>query len=133
MFEGKGHMAPNPSLQAGLTAREPDSAARNEIAPSVGRKVWYRPSADDVDGRAESQIETAGDQPVDATIVAVWGPRMVSLAIFDAGGKHHTRRSVTLVQPGDEIPANGRYVMWMPYQVGQAKQEADKAGGQAAS
>lgn len=94
------------------------------IEPTVGRKVWYRPSEDDKAGRGDTAIETVNDQPVDATVVAVWSPRLVNLAIFDAVGGHHMRRSVTMVQPGDVLPANGHYCEWMPYQVGQAKQAA---------
>lgn len=89
------------------------------IKPTVGRKVWYRPSADDIAGT--TGMEVNGKEPLDATVVAVWGDRLVNLAIFDIYAKVHERRSVTLVQEGDDVPEGGRYAEWMPYQVGQAK------------
>ncbi|HEY5798682.1 MAG TPA: Gp49 family protein [Burkholderiaceae bacterium] len=89
------------------------------IKPTVGRKVWYRPSVDGMD----AAIAINGTDPVDATIVAVHSDRLVNLAIFDAHGEPHQRRSVTLLQDDDACSTNGRYVEWMPYQVGQAKKD----------
>ena len=93
------------------------------ITPAVGRKVWYRPSANDVVGPVPMVV--AGDQPLDATVIAVWGDRMVSVLVTDVMGKQFPVLSVTLVQEGDEKPVVGRYVEWMPYQQGQARKSAD--------
>lgn len=94
------------------------------IEPTVGRKVWYRPSAADKAGNFG--MKTAGDQPLDATVVAVWGPRTVNLAVLDANGNPFTRTSVPLLQDDDTPPTNaageiqGGYAEWMPFQKGQA-------------
>jgi len=92
------------------------------IPPTVGRKVWYTPSDDDRRGSVtEKAMEVNGEEPLDATVVAVWGERLVNLAILDIYGNLHARRSVTLLQAGDPVPERGRYARWMPYQLGQAK------------
>lgn len=92
-------------------------------SPTVGRKVWYRPSESDRLG--ENGMFVNLNQPLDATIVCVFNDRMVNLVVFDSNGNQFRRLSVTLVQPGDEIPVGGRYCEWMPYQV---KQHEKKAG-----
>lgn len=105
------------------------------ITPTVGRKVWYRPSAWDCTGpgamqTANDPIHATGKQPLDATIIAVWGDRMVNVLVTDIVGKQFPATSVTLLQPGDAPSLDkdgkpiGRYVEWMPYQVGQAEKTA---------
>lgn len=98
------------------------------ISPTVGRKVWYRPSHQDkcVGTETTPPMEVSGDQPLDATVIAVWGDRCVNLVIFDIYGNQYARRSVTLKQEGDTIPEGQAYAEWMPYQVGQAKKDAPK-------
>lgn len=88
------------------------------IKPTVGRKVWYRPSKQDQTGPVPMIV--AGNQPLDATVIAVWGDRMVNVLVTDTMGKQFPVLSVTLVQPGDAYPESGRYVEWMPYQVATA-------------
>ena len=108
------------------------------IKPTVGRKVWYRPSAYDLMGPVPMCGSTApGAQPLDATIIAVWGDRMVNVLVTDSMGKQFPVLSVTLLQAGDEPPKDaegniaGRYVEWMPYQQGQAaKTEATEKASQ---
>lgn len=95
------------------------------IKPTVGRKVWYRPSASDVVGPVPMSV--AGDQPLDATVIAVWGDRMVNLLVTDIVGRQFPVLSCTLLQDGDERPAAGRYAEWMPYQQGQARRDAASA------
>jgi hypothetical protein len=86
------------------------------INPTVGRKVWYRPSAND-----KNMAFVAGE-PLDATIVAVHNDNCVNLVIFDYNGVQHTRCSAYLAQEGTPVPAWApAYAEWMPYQVGQAK------------
>lgn len=100
------------------------------IAPTVSRKVWYRPSAFDLKGPGGMVCATG--QPLDATVIAVWGDRMVNLLVVDIMGKVIPKLSVTLVQEGDPTPMQGvedkdgnptpgGYAEWMPYQTGQAK------------
>lgn len=98
--------------------------------PTIGRKVWFWPNG--------SKLTTSGPldvfdekQALDATVVCVFGDRMVNLSVTDHGGRVHSVRSCTLRQEGDEVPGGG-YCEWMPYQVNQAKTSAliaDTAGG----
>lgn len=98
------------------------------ITPTVGRKVLYRPSESDFKGPIPMAV--VKDQPLDATVIAVWGDRMVNVDVIDITGRHFPVLSCDLLQEGDEPnkDANGktvgRYCEWMPYQLGQAKKEA---------
>lgn len=101
----------------------------NIITPTVGRKVWYRPCANDLIGPIPMCGSMApGAQPLDATVIAVWGDRMVNVLVTDSIGKQFPVLSVTLLQDGDEPPKDaegkvvGRYVEWMPFQRGQVAQ-----------
>lgn len=85
------------------------------IQPTIGRKVWYRPGP-----QGDGGLNVWSDQPLDATVVYVHGDRLVNLVVFDHSGQYAERRSVTLVQEGDDIP-HGHYAEWMPYQNAQAK------------
>ena len=108
------------------------------IKPTVGRKVWYRPSKHDVAGIGGMTVaghigagapDPALTQPLDATVLAVWGDRMINVTIRDAYGKVFNKTSVTLLQPGDEPPKDadgnhvGGYCEWMPYQTAQAAKQ----------
>jgi hypothetical protein len=101
------------------------------IKPTVGRKVWYRPSAEDLRG-PKPMTAIAGEhaQPLDATIIAVWGDTCVNLLVIDMHGQMFPVLSCRLLQ-GDEQPSTdaegkviGRYAEWMPYQQGQARRDA---------
>lgn len=98
------------------------------IAPTVGRKVWYWPSASDKTGPVPMTQQTG--RPLDATVIAVHGDHMVNVLVTDVMGRQFPVLSCELVQPGETPRANadgqvyGRYVEWMPYQVGQAKAAA---------
>lgn len=97
----------------------------NIIKPTIGRKVWYRHDGNttiDIMGGMLHPIAYS-DQPMDATVIYVWGDRMVNLRIVDHAGNAFSLASVTLVQEGDATPG-GRYCEWMPYQQGQARKEA---------
>ena len=89
------------------------------ITPTVGRKVWYRPSEHDRTG--PSPMQGSQDAPLDATIVSVHSDRMVNLLVVDAVARSFPVLSATLVQPGDETPVTGRYCEWMPFQVSTAQ------------
>lgn len=97
------------------------------VTPTVGRKVWFRPSTYD---RNQMAVKSNGDgtlDPLDATVVAVWNDRLVNLVIFDVNGQKHVRTSAILRQEGDEPPnSGGPYCEWMPYQSAQAKKHAAK-------
>lgn len=99
------------------------------ISPTIGRRVWYWPSDFDR-GKYEVVLATLivcdGEQPCDAGICYVHSDRLVNLTVADHEGKMHRRTDVTLVQPGDELPASGGYATWMNYQVEQAEKAAGK-------
>jgi hypothetical protein len=94
------------------------------IKPTVGRKVWYRPSQGDKLGPIPMQASTG--QPLDATIIAVWGDRMINVLVTDIVGRQFPVLSCMLLQPGDTPLTDlggapvGRYCEWMPYQVATA-------------
>jgi hypothetical protein len=106
------------------------------VSPTVGRKVWYRPTASDKAGNFG--MACYGEQPLDATVIAVWGDRCVNLAVTDHAGKQFVRTSATLLQDGDPVPTDlegknaGGYAEWMPYQRQMAaKAEALEAASKA--
>jgi len=85
------------------------------IKPTIGRQVWYTPSATD---RANVVIQD--DQKHAATVVSVHSDTEVNLAVLDAVGQPYTVLGALLVQD-NEYPAEGiGYCEWMPYQKGQA-------------
>lgn len=97
----------------------------NIIKPTVGRKVWYRPSKDDQLG--PTPMAVTGNQPLDATIIAVWGDRVVNLLVTDSVGRQFPVLSARLLQGDDKphldrdaSPAGG-YAEWMPYQKAQTE------------
>jgi hypothetical protein len=94
------------------------------ITPTIGRRVWYWPSAFDMGhlkDRPQSIIMSNELQPCDAGVVFVHGEKLINITVADHNGNMHKRTSVTLVQPGDVAPASGGYCTWMDYQVDQAK------------
>lgn len=92
------------------------------IKPTVGRKVWYRPSKSDTTGQNAMMVN--GSEPLDATIIAVWNDRLVNVLVTDIMGKTYPKTSIKLLQYGDDVPKDlegnnaGFYVEWMPYQLG---------------
>lgn len=85
------------------------------MTPSVGRKLWFRPGA----GNPPGMCVNSGNQPLDCTVLYVWGDRCINAEVVDHGGKHHFMSSLTLRQPGDLEPS-GYHAEWMPFQIGQA-------------
>lgn len=94
------------------------------IKPTVGRKVWYRPCANDKMG--PRAMQTAAGQPLDATVIAVWSDTCVNVLVTDVVGNQYPVLSCRLLQPGEEPGRDaegnlvGRHVEWMPYQQAQA-------------
>ncbi len=105
------------------------------IKPTVGRKVWYWPSTYDKTGPVPMTQQTG--QPLDATVIAVHSDRMVNVLVVDVMGRQFPVLSCDLLQPGDPVRASesgqviGRYVEWMPFQVGhpKAKEEWPEPSG----
>lgn len=81
------------------------------IKPTIGRVVWYWPSA-----QAAAIIDA---QPYAALVVCVHNEYSVNLAVFDRNGDLRPAQRVPLSQHG-EVPNEGPYCEWMPYQKGQA-------------
>lgn len=93
------------------------------IKPTIGRVVWYWPTAYDL---AQGMFAYPGsDQPMAATVSFVHSDRMVNLSVVDHNGQAFEKRSTTLLQDGDVVRDRAGYAEWMPYQ----KEQATKASG----
>lgn len=100
-----------------------EQTAQVVIKPAIGRKLWFYTGGSpvyDACSRQEIWPTTMSDQPIDATVIYVWGDRLVNLDCTDHAGNRFVATSVTLVQEGDWTPP-GNHCRWMPFQVGQAK------------
>jgi len=101
------------------------------INPTVGRKIWYRPSEAERQGYRSlallPDIDGEGFQPLDATIVGVHGADRINLLVVDAIGRAWPRLNILLIQEGDMPPDGEAYAQWMPYQTGQAQKAAEAA------
>lgn len=94
------------------------------IVPTIGRKVWFWPTAQQYLRYTADGSVAIENQPFDATVIAVWGDRCVNLRVTDHEGNQFTRTSVPLNQPGDAIHIEeANFATWMPYQVQTAKQQ----------
>ena len=98
------------------------------IKPTVGRRVWFRPSAQFLE-RNPTVTQLGSGQPMDAGIVYVHHDHMVNLAVCDHVGRTHMVPSVPLLA-GQWEPSDDDYMVceWMPYQKGQAA-KAEAAPG----
>lgn len=90
----------------------PAPAAPSVIPPSIGRVLWYWPSAA---YRAEP-----GAQPCSCQVAYVHNDRMVNIGGMNSNGEPFSETSVPLRQPDDNPPLKGSFVEWMPYQIGAA-------------
>lgn len=96
------------------------------IKPTIGRKLWYWATLSryhEAQKYTEQHDCPVQDQPEDATIAAVWDPKLVNLVVTDHNGIVRSETSVILLQEGDPLP-NSRFATWMPFQVGQARAQA---------
>ena len=86
--------------------------------PTVGRVVWFWPSAD------EQMALPRHGQPLAAHVAAVSEDgSTVNLQVIDANGHAHARQEVPFCE-GGLLPGRQSYADWMPYQRAQhAKQE----------
>lgn len=85
------------------------------IKPTVGRKVWFRPSSLPL----RASLEVHDGQPCDATILYVWNDRRVNLLVAGPTGVTQRLLDVTLRQSGDAPPISAfsfGYAEWMPCQ-----------------
>lgn len=93
------------------------------INPTVGRKVWYWPT---VNERTSFGLGDDATQPLDASICYVVHDRCINIGGHDARGRHFARSGVLLLQGDEEYEPVTSHCAWMPYQVGQAKQDQPK-------
>lgn len=87
----------------------------NLIKPTVGRVVWYWPSLATMN--VHDMFSNEPTQPMAAHVAYVWHDRMVNLVAYDHKGKVHALPSVSLIQPGDDVPEGRDFCQWMPHQV----------------
>jgi len=94
----------------------------SSIVPTVGRKVYfYSPTPEGADKPSHA---LDAKQPFDATILYVWSPTCVNLAVTSHTGRQMYPTSVELRDPSPEDGHNGTYATWMPFQEGQARAAA---------
>lgn len=96
-----------------------------KITPTVGRVVWFYPATN----QATSGFAPPDEgQPLAAIVARVVDADadVLHLTVFDSNGVPHSMPYVQLVQADQGAPAEGRYAAWMPYQVGQAKKQAER-------
>ncbi len=90
------------------------------IPPTIGRKVWYRPSQEDLGASGMTQHNP--DQAFDATVVYVWNDNCVNLSILDHAGEDWRRTCVAI----NNTEGASAWAEWMPYQIGQAKKHEEE-------
>lgn len=83
------------------------------IKPTVGRVMWYWPKVFPDDW-----------QPLAAMVAYVHSDGSVNIGYLDETGAHHLATSVPVVQDQQTRP-DGPHVVWMPYQIGQAKKHEE--------
>lgn len=91
----------------------------SSIKPTIGRKVYFW----------QSGLSCVKDdkQAFDATIIYVQNDTTVDVMFTNHYGTTSSAVGMQLRDPGANRHGDGEnYVTWMPYQVGQAKQEASK-------
>jgi hypothetical protein len=91
-----------------------DEGSSTVITPTVGRIVWFTPSALQIAAGVSKQ-----EQPLAAIVTYVWSDHMINIAFWDSHGMPYSATSVPLIQD-DEPKPDGFYCEWMPYQKGQA-------------
>jgi hypothetical protein len=96
------------------------------IKPTVGRVVWFHPP---IGAASPDFSKPVPGEPLAAIVAAVLPGHpvdIVNLTVFDAVGTPHAISMVPLLQEGEDVPEEGFYAQWMPYQVEQAKKAADR-------
>jgi hypothetical protein len=90
------------------------------IVPTIGRGVWYYPTAQDFAGGFVWRRE----QACAALVCYVHKDGNVNLSVMDSLGRHFARQNVHMVQPGQDTLETGGFCTWMPYQIKQAEKHA---------
>lgn len=103
------------------------------MKPSIGRKVYLFLQQPDFTDRPDGGVLCLDKkQPFDATIVFVHDDGKINVRASDHYGRHFGIHGIELREPqaGDEH-GQENIVTWMPFQVGQARAQADAAGPKA--
>jgi hypothetical protein len=82
------------------------------IKPTIGRIVWYKPRL---------SMGFGPEVILAAIITSVHKDDVINIAAFSPDGNIMPKTGVYLAQEGVDHPFKDNYAMWMPYQVGQAK------------
>jgi hypothetical protein len=93
------------------------------IKPTPGRIVWYRPHHKE---NLEVLMDERGkrkDDPLAAIVLAVHSDTRVNLLVISAYGQTRFITRAELWQGEGERPTGHGYAEWMPFQLGQAKQQ----------
>lgn len=98
-----------------------------KIIPSIGRRVWYWPSAFDLGTRG--MVCNDSRQPFDAGVIYVWNESGVNLMVTDHIGKTFPLSSVSLFAADTDLPKGLGVAQWMPYQAAQAAKQATQEDG----
>ncbi len=85
------------------------------ITPTVGRVLHFYPGP-----FPDPRMAIFGDQPMRADLCFVHNDNLVNVIVNDHAGTAFPMQKVQLVQDGEPNPGR-EHVIWMPYQVGQAK------------
>jgi hypothetical protein len=94
------------------------------IKPTVGRMVWFYPQGPLPPGFIYHDIK----QPCAAQVAYVApNETELNLLVLDQNAIAHPVTQVPLVQEGEPKPEGQSFCAWMPYQIGQAKQQSAAA------
>lgn len=109
----------------------------SHIKPTVGRKIYFQPSEDQMTNRGGLLVQHGGGlpvkdrQPLDATINYVHSDTMIDITVNDHQGNRHFLASVILVPADGVFPVlgetgviQGGYAYWMPFQASLAAASA---------
>lgn len=88
------------------------------ITPTIGRVVWFYPH-----GQASLDAKA---QPYAALIAFVHNNNSINIGGFDPQGYPYARQNVRLIQDGEVTEGLRAFCSWMPYQIGQATQQAKR-------
>lgn len=92
------------------------------MQPTVGRVMWFRPNGI----HREHFTVLDHEQPCSAQVTYVYNDGRVNLMVSDHNGVTWPFANVVVVQPEEPKPEPGTpFVVWMPYQLGQAAKTED--------
>jgi hypothetical protein len=87
------------------------------IQPTIGRVVWFY--------TGPTHFNNGAGQAYPALVCFVHEDGKINIAYFNESGVQHRATNVTLVQEDDKATPGG-FAIWMPYQIGQTKAQAER-------